>query len=99
MSYVYNFLIETIQFFGGFSSFMSEKMRLFYKGRKGVLQSMDEWNPGKKVIWMHVASLGEYEQGQPLLEKLKYHFSDYAILLSFFSPSGYEIKKNPQLGW
>ena len=97
MSYVYNFLIETVQFFGGFSSLMSEKMRLFYKGRKGVLESMDEWNPGKKVIWMHVASLGEYEQGQPLLEELKSHFSDYAILLSFFSPSGYEIKKDNTL--
>jgi 3-deoxy-D-manno-octulosonic-acid transferase len=97
MSYVYNFLIETVQFFGGFSRLMSEKMRLFYKGRKGVLQAMDEWNPGKKVIWMHVASLGEYEQGQPLLEELKSHFSDYAILLSFFSPSGYEIKKNNTL--
>ncbi|MEL6303597.1 MAG: glycosyltransferase N-terminal domain-containing protein [Bacteroidota bacterium] len=50
---------------------------------------------GKKdVIWMHVASLGEYEQGLPVLEKLKIEYPDYSFLLTFFSPSGYEVKKN-----
>lgn len=97
MSYVYNFLIVSLQFLGRFSDLMSPKMRLFFKGRKGALQSMEQWNPGRKVIWMHVASLGEYEQGQPLLEQLKSHFTDYAILLSFFSPSGYEVQKNNTL--
>lgn len=52
--------------------------------------------PGSPIIWMHCSSLGEFEQGRPLLEKLKIQYPSYKILLTFFSPSGYEIRKNYQ---
>jgi 3-deoxy-D-manno-octulosonic-acid transferase len=48
----------------------------------------------KPIIWMHCASLGEFEQGLPVLERLKYTYNSYAIVISFFSPSGYEVRKN-----
>nr|WP_313809764.1 glycosyltransferase N-terminal domain-containing protein [uncultured Allomuricauda sp.] len=71
------------------------KINLFIQGRKrtkAILNSKS--TDGKKVIWMHVASLGEYEQGIPILEKLRTHYPSYKIVLTFFSPSGYEIKKD-----
>ncbi len=69
------------------------------KGVDGRKQSLDKvksaFSRADKVIWMHAASLGEYEQGLPVLEKLKDQFQDHKILITFFSPSGYEnvIKK------
>lgn len=69
------------------------------KGVEGREQSLDKvksaFSKTDKVIWMHAASLGEYEQGLPVLEKLKERFSDHKILVTFFSPSGYEnvVKK------
>lgn len=50
----------------------------------------------QKIIWIHTASLGEFEQGLPVIEKLKTAYNDYKILVTFFSPSGYEVKKNSQ---
>ncbi len=69
------------------------------KGVEGRKQSLDKvksaFSKTDKVIWMHAASLGEYEQGLPVLEKLKEQFPEHKILITFFSPSGYEnvIKK------
>ncbi len=69
------------------------------KGVEGRKQSLDivksAFSSSDKVLWMHAASLGEYEQGLPVLEKLKKNFPDYKILITFFSPSGYEnvVKK------
>ncbi|GEO09280.1 3-deoxy-D-manno-octulosonic acid transferase [Segetibacter aerophilus] len=51
-------------------------------------------NVSDKIVWMHCSSLGEFEQGRPLLEKIKSHFPSYKILLTFFSPSGYEVRKD-----
>lgn len=70
-------------------------MKLFVGGRKkafGILQQSISKN--EKVIWMHAASLGEFEQGLPIIEKLSQEFPTYKILVTFFSPSGYEVKKN-----
>ena len=50
--------------------------------------------PGEKYIWFHAASLGEFEQGRPMIEKIKAQYPQYKILLTFFSPSGYEVRKN-----
>ncbi len=50
-----------------------------------------------KYVWFHVASLGEYEQAQPMMEIIKRDKPDYKILLSFFSPSGYEVQKNNEI--
>ncbi|MCX7697285.1 MAG: 3-deoxy-D-manno-octulosonic acid transferase [Bacteroidales bacterium] len=68
-----------------------DKARKWYKGRK---QPWHGFDPHEKIIWMHVSSLGEFEQGRPLLERLKQDFPRYKILLTFFSPSGYEVRRN-----
>lgn len=71
------------------------KINLFVKGRKQVKAILKATTlTNEKVIWMHVASLGEYEQGLPILEKLKTNYPSHKIVLTFFSPSGYEVKKN-----
>jgi 3-deoxy-D-manno-octulosonic-acid transferase len=72
------------------------KAKLFVQGRKDLLQHIhysliDE---RRHRIWMHCASLGEFEQGRPLLEKLRRQYPDSAFVLTFFSPSGYEMRKN-----
>ena len=66
------------------------KARLWVDGRK----HFPVFNSEKKKIWFHCASLGEFEQGRPVLESLKEKFPQYEIVLSFFSPSGYEVRKN-----
>ena len=76
-------------------SVFNEKARLFVRGRKNweeiLTQKID---PDAKYVWFHCASLGEFEQGRPVIEELKLQLQDYKIVLTFFSPSGYEIRKN-----
>jgi 3-deoxy-D-manno-octulosonic-acid transferase len=67
------------------------KARLWVRGRQA--KSWMSEKSGSKTIWMHCASLGEFEQGRPLLEALRAQYPAYRIVLSFFSPSGYEVKK------
>lgn len=79
------------------ASFFSEKAKKWIAGRKSwreQLSSFRAGHPNQKVIWMHCASLGEFEQGRPVLEKLKKEYPDHLFILTFFSPSGYEIRKN-----
>lgn len=72
-----------------------KKARLWIDGRKGLFHRMRETiDPTARVIWIHVASLGEFEQGRPIIEKLRKTHPEYKLLLTFFSPSGYEIRKN-----
>lgn len=71
------------------------KARLWKGGRKGLFERMEQTiAPGDRIVWIHVSSLGEFEQGRPLMERLKADRPDCKILLTFFSPSGYEIRKN-----
>lgn len=73
----------------------NKKARLWIHGRKGVFERMkDSIHANDNVIWMHCSSLGEFEQGRPLLEKLRNRYPSYKILLTFFSPSGYEVRKD-----
>jgi len=73
----------------------SKKIRHFQQGRVGLFRELqDTLDPNAQYIWIHAASLGEYEQGLPVLEKLKVSYESYRILLTFFSPSGYEVKKD-----
>ncbi|PQA92332.1 3-deoxy-D-manno-octulosonic acid transferase [Chryseobacterium shigense] len=96
MSFLYNLLISLLIFGMKAFSLFNDKTKKGVEGRK---QSLDKvkavFLPSDKVIWMHAASLGEYEQGLPVLEKLKEKYPDHKILVTFFSPSGYEnvIKK------
>ena len=87
--YVLEIGLKTIAFFS------SGKIRLGVEGRKKTFQILEEKrDTSKKLIWFHAASLGEFEQGRPLIEKMKSQYPDYQLLLTFFSPSGYEIRKN-----
>lgn len=74
------------------------KIKKFVSGRKTTFRQLKQRIPADaKVIWMHVASLGEYEQGLPVLEKLRTNYPQYTLLVTFFSPSGYEARKNNAL--
>ena len=73
-------------------------MSLFVYGRKTVFNTLKETiRPDDKTIWFHCASLGEYEQGVPIMEKTKELFPNYKIIVTFFSPSGFEVKKKSTL--
>jgi 3-deoxy-D-manno-octulosonic-acid transferase len=73
----------------------NSKALLWVNGRKKWAEKIsDKIKPGNKVIWMHCASLGEFEQGRPVIEAIKEEMPEYKIILTFFSPSGYEIRKN-----
>lgn len=73
----------------------SPKMKLFVQGRRHVFTTLQQKiSPTDRVLWFHAASLGEYEQGLPIMEKMRELYPTHKILLTFFSPSGYEIRKN-----
>ena len=73
----------------------SPKIKLFVEGRKTVFQSLEsKISSHDKTIWFHAASLGEYEQGLPVMEKIKIEFPNHKIVVTFFSPSGFEVRKN-----
>jgi 3-deoxy-D-manno-octulosonic-acid transferase len=74
---------------------VNPKAKLWHRGRKGILKQIADAlaSNTKPIIWMHCASLGEFEQGRPVIEGLKKQYPNYRILLTFFSPSGYEIHK------
>ena len=77
-----------------FASF-NPKAKKWVEGRKGIFDKISsEVNPNEQIVWFHCASLGEFEQGRPVIENLKSQISNLKILLTFFSPSGYEIRKN-----
>ena len=68
------------------------KAKLWIEGRKNLFERMARTiDPKARIVWIHVASLGEFEQGRPIIERLRKEFPEYKILLTFFSPSGYEI--------
>lgn len=70
-------------------------MKLFVNGRKIVFSTLQsKISPSDKTIWFHAASLGEYEQGLPVIEKVKIKYPSHKIIITFFSPSGYEVRKN-----
>ena len=72
-----------------------KKARLWIDGRRDLFRRMRETiDPEARIIWIHVASLGEFEQGRPIIENLRRTHPEYKILLTFFSPSGYEIRKD-----
>ncbi len=88
---IFNFILPVL---GGFGS----KLKLFVNGRRSVFEILKEKiSSDGDIIWFHCASLGEYEQGVPVMEALKTKFPDTKLLVTFFSPSGYEIKKNSKL--
>ncbi len=92
---IYSFLVQFGWYCLRLVAKFNQKIRLFVDGRKKTFALLDNaFKTSDKVLWMHVASLGEYEQGLPLLRQLKSEYPEHKILLTFFSPSGYEVKKD-----
>ncbi len=91
----YNLVLRLYYFGISIASFFNSKAKKFLDGRKHIFKTMEDKmaNETRKVVWFHAASLGEFEQGRPLIEAFKNKFTDYAVLLTFFSPSGYEVRK------
>ena len=94
MNLLYYVTIQGFNLLVRIVSIFNHKARLFVNGRKKIFKELREFSDGHKVAWFHCASLGEFEQGRALIEKLKKEYPNYRILLTFFSPSGYEIRKN-----
>jgi len=89
--YIYVFVVRIVALFG------NKKAKLWIKGRQNLeslYRAKFEHEESDKYIWIHVSSLGEFEQGRPVIEILKKNNPNQKILLTFFSPSGYEIRKN-----
>lgn len=95
---IYQSTISTAASLMQVAALFNDKIRLGVAGRKGLLNEMEKSFQsvvnGRPVAWFHAASLGEFEQGRPVMEAYKAQFPDHFILLTFFSPSGYEVRKN-----
>jgi len=92
---IYNLIVKISWFFLKVLALFKSKIGLFVSGRKETFGLLSTGiSKADKVVWMHVASLGEFEQGLPIIEKLRSEFPSQKILITFFSPSGYEVKKN-----
>ena len=95
MKLIYNIFIFLYLSSIRIASLFNGKARQWVNGRKDVFaQIRKEQLSDKQIIWVHCASLGEFEQGRPVIEMLRSTHPDYSILLTFFSPSGYEVRKN-----
>ncbi|MBO6186128.1 MAG: 3-deoxy-D-manno-octulosonic acid transferase [Chryseobacterium sp.] len=96
MNFLYNIFVHLLIFGMKVLSLFNDKTKKGVEGRKQSLEVVSKaFSKTDKILWMHAASLGEYEQGLPVLEKLKEEFPTHKILITFFSPSGYEnvVKK------
>ena len=95
MLFLYNLLLLFASQIVKLLTLFSPKIKLFVDGRKTVFSKLaNKINPEDETIWFHAASLGEFEQGLPVMEKIKVQFPNHKIIVTFFSPSGYEVRKN-----
>ncbi|MES2544987.1 MAG: glycosyltransferase N-terminal domain-containing protein [Bacteroidota bacterium] len=95
MLFLYNLIVHLAGFLIKIIALFSPKIKLFVDGRKTIFTTLSEKIASSdKTIWFHAASLGEYEQGLPVIEKIKEKFPTHKIVLTFFSPSGFEVRKN-----
>lgn len=93
--YLYNFAMRVFSLLIRLAALRNVKAKLMVKGRKDIFSKMkQEIDENSEIVWFHAASLGEFEQGRPVIEEYKARFPERKILLTFFSPSGYEIRKN-----
>ena len=92
---IYNLIIYIYLLGVAIYSRFNEKVRKMWRGERKAFRILKEKvDPQAKYVWFHAASLGEFEQGRPLMEQLRRERPEYKILLTFFSPSGYEVRKN-----
>lgn len=98
MNILYSFAIRCYSGLVALASlFGNKKARQWWKGRSNQWDNLKSLDDDAKWFWVHVSSLGEFEQSLPVIECLKQKFPEYKLLLTFFSPSGYEPRKNFQL--
>jgi 3-deoxy-D-manno-octulosonic-acid transferase len=97
MNFLYNLIVFTASILLRFIALFNKKIKLFFDGRKETFSKLSVFKKEDKVIWFHAASLGEFEQARPIIEELKNKYKQYKILVTFFSPSGYEIRKDYNL--
>lgn len=98
MLFLYNIVVQATSFLVKIVALFSSKIKLFVDGRKIVFPTLaNEIKPTDKTIWFHAASLGEFEQGLPVIEKIKDKYPNHKIIVTFFSPSGYEVRKNSKV--
>lgn len=92
---IYNIVIYFILCGIAIASLFNEKVRKMWRGEREAFKILKQKvDPNAKYIWFHAASLGEFEQGRPLMERIRKDYPQYKILLTFYSPSGYEVRKN-----
>jgi 3-deoxy-D-manno-octulosonic-acid transferase len=96
MKLLYNFAIFLATLFLPLIALFSKKIKLFVSGRKETFSKIASLK-NEQTIWFHAASLGEFEQARPIIEALKKNYKHHKILVTFFSPSGYEVRKNYDL--
>lgn len=95
MLFLYNLVVLLASQIVKLLALFSPKMKLFVNGRKDVFPTLkSKIATNDKTIWFHAASLGEFEQGLPVMEQIKKQFPHHKIIVTFFSPSGYEVRKN-----
>ena len=92
---IYNIVIYFVLWGIAIASLFNEKVRKMWRGEREAFKILKQKvDPTAKYIWFHAASLGEFEQGRPLMERIRKEYPQYKILLTFYSPSGYEVRKN-----
>ncbi|WP_418324000.1 3-deoxy-D-manno-octulosonic acid transferase [Segatella sp.] len=92
---MYNIVIYFVLWGIAIASLFNEKVRKMWRGEREAFKILKQKvDPNAKYIWFHAASLGEFEQGRPLMERIRKDNPQYKILLTFYSPSGYEVRKN-----
>ncbi|MBC7721173.1 MAG: 3-deoxy-D-manno-octulosonic acid transferase, partial [Pedobacter sp.] len=96
MKFLYHLFITVYPLIAKLISPKNEKAKLWVAGRQNIFQQLTNAFAGNtsKIIWMHCSSLGEFEQGRPIIENLRSTMPDVKFLITFFSPSGYEVRKN-----
>ena len=92
---LYNIAIHFYLLGVAIASLFNEKVRKMWRGERAAFNVLKQKvDPEARYVWFHAASLGEFEQGRPIMERLRREHPEYKILLTFFSPSGYEVRKN-----
>ena len=92
---IYNVVIYLVLWGIAIASLFDHKVRKMWRGEREAFRLLKQKvDPTAQYVWFHAASLGEFEQGRPLMERIRRDFPQYKILLTFYSPSGYEVRKN-----
>ena len=98
LNLLYNLSIHSYSFIISLLAPFNAKAKFWIDGRKNIFErlktAIDEQNSSQKIAWFHCASLGEFEQGRPVIEAFRTKYTTYKILVTFFSPSGFEVRKN-----